>query len=229
MEVAAQNNGVTAFAVNGFGVWGDSQNGHGTYGKTASTTKAGVFARGVNTGPDLILGGNANTTVGDDGRIFSDPNYASSDIVLVSNDNIRIDLDEDGNDETGDFEIYDTAGSRVFAVSETGDVTYGGPGIAAYPKPAYNSGWQTFTTTGCRTLSHNLGGNADNYVVDLTFKKTGSGTPMGVNNSGIGGDINGADSRGGSWQNLTTTSIEICRWYGDVSTNQIRVRIWVYK
>jgi hypothetical protein len=192
-------------------------------------TKAGVFARGVDLGPDLILGANANTTPGDDGRIFSDPAYASSDIVLVSNDNIRIDLDEDGSAESGDFEIYNPVGAKVFAVTETGDVTYGGSGRAAYPKPAYNSGWQTFAATGCRTMNHNLGGNADNYVVDLTFKKTGGGTALGVNNSGIGGDINGSTSRGGSWQNLTTTSIDICRWYGDVYTNQIRVRIWVYK
>lgn len=229
VEVAALNNGVTAFATNGYGVWGDSDNHHGTYGKTGSTSKAGVLARGVDLGPDLILAGNANTGSGDDGRIFSDPAYASSDVVIVSNDNVRIDLDKDANDSDSDFEIINKDGIVLFDVDESGDVIYGGTGLAAFPRPAYDSGWRDVAAASCVGLNHNLGGNVDNYVVDLQLKKTAGGTSLGVNNSGIGGDNDGASARGGSWQNLTSTGIEICRWYGDVSTNQLRVRIWVYK
>jgi hypothetical protein len=228
VEVAAQNNGVTSFAVNGFGVWGDSDNNHGTYGRTESVSKAGVFARGVDLGPDLILGGNANTTAGDDGRIFSDPAYGSSDIVLVSNDTIRLDLNADGSDEDADFEIRDTDDNLIFDVDDSGDLIYGGAGRFAFPRPTWDSGWRDLDPGTCNTVNHNLGGNVNNYVVDLQHKKT-SGTPMGINNSGIGGDNNGATARGGSWQNLTTSSIDLCRWFADVSTHQLRVRIWVYR
>lgn len=228
VEVAAVNNGVTAFATNGFGVWGDSDNHHGVYGRTGTASRAGVFARGLDLGPDLILAGNANTTVGDDGRISSDPAYGSSDIVLVSNDTIRLDLDADGSGEDADFEIYDTDNNLLFDVDESGDVISGGAGRFAFPRPTWDSGWRDLDPGTCTTVNHNLGGNVDNYVVDLQHKKT-SGTPMGINNSGIGGDNNGATARGGSWQNLTTTSIDLCRWYADVSTHQLRVRIWVYR
>ena len=226
VEVAAVNNAVAAFATNGIGVWGDSDNNYGVYGHTLSTTSAGVLAKGVDNGADLILGGNADTTAGDNGIIKSDPSYPSSDIVLITNDNIRIDLNNDVSSETAEFEIYYN-GSRVFQVDESGNVNSGGSGLVAFPKPAYDSGWQTLSAGSCQTLTHSLGGNAEKYFVDMTFQKT-TGTPMGLNNSGIGGDNNGDTARGGSWQNLTNSTIDICRWYADVSTHQIRVRIWIY-
>lgn len=69
----------------------------GVYGRSDSVSGAGVYARGLDGGADLILGGNAHTTLGDDGRITSDPDYESSDILLVTNDGIRIDLDADNS------------------------------------------------------------------------------------------------------------------------------------
>ncbi|MCU0522340.1 MAG: hypothetical protein MUF84_16800, partial [Anaerolineae bacterium] len=140
----------------------------GVYGQSDSAEGAGVVARGHNAGADLILAGNAETTLGDDGRITSDPAYASSDIVLSSNDTIRFDLDLDGDGEDADFEIRDKDGTLVFNVDERGAVTSGGPGIAAFPRPAYDSGWVALAQASAVVRTHNLGGNADNYVVDLT-------------------------------------------------------------
>ena len=100
VEVAAVNNAVAAFATNGIGVWGDSVNNHGVYGHARSTGSAGVLARGVDNGPDLILGGNAATTAGDNGIVKSDPRYESSDIILIANDNVRIDLNADASAES---------------------------------------------------------------------------------------------------------------------------------
>jgi hypothetical protein len=228
IEVAAQNNAVAAFAVDGIGVWGDSDTNHGVYGKTDSSAMAGVRARGVDHGPDLILAGNADTANGDNGVVISDPGYASSDIVIKSNDTVRIDLDNDMSGEDADFEILDQDNVRIFNVDESGDVTFGGEGIAAFPRPAYDSDWFAVASATCETKTHSLGGNVNNYVVDLQHKKTISGSPMGINNSGIGGDNDGATARGGSWQNLNTSTIDVCRWYADVSTNELRVRIWVY-
>ena len=96
-----------------------------------------------------------------------------------------------------------------------------------FPRPAWNSGWVEVDPATCDTYTHSLGGDAEKYVVDMTFKET-SGTPADLNNSGIGGDNNGATARGGSWENLTNSTIDICRWFADVRTDQIRVRIWVY-
>ena len=46
----------------------------------------------------------------------------------------------------------------------------GPAGGAPYPRPAYDSGWQPIAKGGQVVLNHNLGGNRDNYVVDLQFK-----------------------------------------------------------
>ena len=102
------------------GVAGHSTVGVGVFGVTESANGAGVYAQGVDSGADLILGGNADTLVGDDGRIYSDPNYRSSDIVLISNDTVRIDLDNDGDGEDADFEIRDKDDNLIFDVDESG-------------------------------------------------------------------------------------------------------------
>ncbi|HIE31661.1 MAG TPA: hypothetical protein EYP67_04665, partial [Methanosarcinales archaeon] len=105
------------------GVWAYSVNHYGVFGRSDSTDSAGVYARGKDSGADLVLGGNADTTVGDDGKIYSDQAYDSSDICLISNDNIRIDLNNDGNDEDADFEIYDKDNTLIFNVDDSGTTT----------------------------------------------------------------------------------------------------------
>jgi hypothetical protein len=104
--------------------WASAYSGetYGVYGESESTEGAGVVARGRDAGADLILAGNDDTTGGDDGRIHSDPDYSSSDIVLITNDAIRIDLDDDGDGEDADFEIYDRDNNRVFDVDDSGEV-----------------------------------------------------------------------------------------------------------
>jgi len=74
---------------------------------------------------DLVLGGRANTTAGDDGILSSDPSYAGSDIWLRSNDAVVVQLDFDQN-EAGDFEIRNGNQATIFNVNESGDVKIGG-------------------------------------------------------------------------------------------------------
>ncbi|MDN3491916.1 tail fiber domain-containing protein [Winogradskyella bathintestinalis] len=88
------------------------------------TTEARSFENSPTT-TDLILGGTANTTAGDDGIISSDPDYAGSDIFIRSNDAVVIELDYD-NDETGQFEIKAGDGSEIFEVDEGGNVYVNG-------------------------------------------------------------------------------------------------------
>ena len=45
---------------------------------------------------------------GDDGRLNSDPTYPSSDLVLVSNDTLRIDLDNDADGEDAARQLAET-------------------------------------------------------------------------------------------------------------------------
>ncbi|MBI5028980.1 MAG: hypothetical protein HZB51_00535 [Chloroflexi bacterium] len=185
----------------------------------------GLWTRSIDNGNDLILGGNADSTQGDDGILSSDPTYASSDLILRTNDGIRVELDHDGNGEDADFEINNKDSTVIFNVDESGDVSYTGALIGAYPRPAYDSGWRAIGTNATLPLSHALGGAVDDYVVDFICKSVSDG----VNSWGTGGDWNWEEYYGAYWYNLTTSSVTVKRMNHDVSCSQVRIRIWVYK
>ena len=114
-------------AGSGIGVDGvaTSPDGYGGYFYNTASGGVALYARAQgNSDADLVLGGTSSTN--DDGRIASDPAYSSSDIVLVSNDDIRIDLDNDGDGEDADFEIRDKDNNLIFNVDESGDVDIAG-------------------------------------------------------------------------------------------------------
>jgi hypothetical protein len=185
----------------------------------------GLKAESIDAGIDLVLGGNANTTTGDDGVIASDPAYPSSDIVLLSNDGVRINLDHDGDGEDADFEIRNKDDTLIFNVDESGDVSYSGALVGAFPRPGYDSGWVVIGQNATSVRTHGLGGNVDNYVVNLTCKSVAEG----INNWGDGGDWNWTEFYGAYWYNLTTSAITVKRMNHDISCPQFRIRIWVYK
>jgi hypothetical protein len=209
-----------------YGVVGASRSpsGYGGYFYN-SGGGTGLRAESENDGSDLILGGNADTTQGDDGIVSSDPAYASSDIILRTNDGIRVELDHDASSEDADFEIVNKDGSAIFNVDESGDVSYTGALIGAFPRPAYNSGWLAIGLNATSTRTHSLGGSVDDYVVDLTCKSAGDG----INNWGSGGDWNWEEYYGAYWYNLTTSTITVKRMNHDIACPQFRIRIWVYK
>ena len=96
---------------------------------------------------------------------------------------------------------------------------------APFPRPAYDSGWVAVAQGSEPILTHNIGGNVDNYVVDLQFKDTVMG--FGVNTLGYGRFYFGGWG-GASYYQLTTTSIMVTRGSSDPYAPQVRVRIWVY-
>jgi hypothetical protein len=109
-----------------------------------------------------------------------------------------------------------------------GNVLVTGQARGTFPRPDYDSGWVVLSTAGgsqdgVATLTHNLGGNVDNYVVDLMSRDPNSG--YGINNHGIG---TYPTERGFFFWNLTTTSLGIFRESSDVTSDEVRVRIWVY-
>ncbi len=197
---------------------------YGLYARTDSADGAAVYARGVDAAADLILAGNADTLLGDDGRISSDPVYPSSDIHILANDGVRIDLDQNGDGEDADFEVRNRDDALIFNIDESGDVTQGGAGIAAFPRPAYDSGWRAISPNSTLNLTHNLGRDADKYVVDLACKHA----TYGRHNWGLGGDVDVPDSYGVYWLNLTTSAIQVHRNNTDGECPEIRVRIWMY-
>ncbi|MEZ4767558.1 MAG: hypothetical protein R2844_03925 [Caldilineales bacterium] len=80
----------------------------GRFSNTA-TLGAGVYTLGgSNSAPDLVLGGNNINS--DDGRIYSQPDFPSSDIQLHTMDTVFIHLDEDNNSLSAVI-IYDGAGN----------------------------------------------------------------------------------------------------------------------
>ena len=98
---------------------------YGEFNNSILKLNATTEARSVSSGIDLILGGTADDSVGDNGIIASDPNYTSSDIFMVSNDDVFIHLDND-NDETSQFAIRSGDGTTVFEVNENGDSEFDG-------------------------------------------------------------------------------------------------------
>lgn len=227
MDQGSVNFGVVGASRSSTGYGGYFYNnggGIGLYASSSAAANPALIASGTDSGPDIILGGNADTGVGDDGVLASDPAYVSSDILIKANDTVRVDLDNDGDGEDADFEIRDKDDTLLFDVDDSGAVVFGGPGIAAFPRPAYDSGWVTIAAGNSIALTHNLGGNVDNYVVELTFKHP----TYGVHHFGYGADVTVGGFYGGYWRNLTTSQITIERATDDGECPQMRVRIWMY-
>lgn len=99
---------------------------------------------------------------------------------------------------------------------------------APFPRPAYDSGWISIDRGEKKVLTHNIGKDVDNYVVDMQIKSTTIDN-YGISNRGVGGDDAGAiDFKGVFWQKLTTNTITVTRKEDDSSADFIRIRIWYY-
>jgi hypothetical protein len=76
-------------------------------------------------------------------------------------------------------------------------------------------------------LTHGIGGDRDNYVVNMEF----SASYRGVTNDGLGGYAYYASGdvyyAGVYYSHLTTSTVNVHRNEDDDFTNEIRLRIWV--
>jgi hypothetical protein len=158
-----------------------------------------------------------------------------ADMSLQTDGTTRMFIESGGNVGIGTT----TPGAKL---EVSGDLKVTGAYTGAFPRPAYNSGWITINPSTHRVIIHNVGGNVDDYVVDLQFKDVDG--VWGTNNIGMGSDKwaagvsgdfpNGFWSfgyhySGACWTNLTSTSIMVVRQAYDTEADQIRVRIWVVK
>lgn len=183
-----------------YGVVGSSGSASGSnYGVRGYATTASV---GSNIG---IYGSASNSGTGSAwAGYFSGRGYFSGDVGIGTSSPSEK-LDVEGN--------IDVSNNRV-------------KNYRGYPRPDYDSGWVTIATDETRTLTHNLGGTVDNYVVDMQFKNT-TGV-AGINRVFAGGDHYYDLYLGANWRNLTSSSIQVVRNGDDVLVNQIRIRIWMY-
>lgn len=90
----------------------------------------------------------------------------------------------------------------------------------------WTSGWVSITQGETRVFTHSLGGDPDDYAVDLQFMDTAA-DGRGINAYDYGGNEQGGLFAGANWQNLDSTGIQVYRQAGDFSANMIRVSVWV--
>ena len=143
----------------------------------------------------------------------------------------------------GFFEAAGTNGVGVYGqgsvgVKSDGDLVVSGANSAyrgnigpnngaPFPRPAYDSGWVPISQNEALTLTHNIGGNVDNYVVDMMFANN-----SGIHIFGFGTKLTYFDDDwqyiGAYWTGLTANTIGVYRAENDIGVDRVRIRIWVY-
>jgi hypothetical protein len=103
-----------------------------------------------------------------------------------------------------------------------------------FGRPAYDSGWIALSPGDDVDLTHGLGGDPDNYFVDLQ-EKAEYMSATSIHNQNIGMDRwenTGATEHyryGAYWGFLNDTTITVYRGSDDLEADEIRIRIWVYE
>jgi len=121
--IYGENKGASA------GVFGKSSGWHGVVGWSQSNASSGVYGYNESGGYggwfesssdhyDLVLGGAV-------GRINTDPNNPESSLILSSNKDVTVRLDNNGGGN-GFFRILNSGGANVFTADEQGNVEVAG-------------------------------------------------------------------------------------------------------
>ncbi len=214
---SADASGVMGHSTEGRGVVGRSDGNDGVVGWSGSPDRSGVFGH---SGMGIGVTGRSE---GNDGvlAVSTSPNEGHAAI--------RARNEGSGPAAFIEGDLFVTGAIR-------GDK--GPHGGASYPQPAFVSGWQAINFSGVPIgldssikINHNVGGNPENYVVDLQFRSS----TLGINQRTLGGtsrvqaSLNKNNvSNGGWWSNLTGQSITVWRGWSDKEIAEVRVRIWVY-
>jgi hypothetical protein len=192
---------ITAFAGSGLG----------EEGLNDLTVNAGTGLQIENDSVGLTLAYSSGSAY--DERFVNENQPNSIDNTMIQDGTIRFaDIGANGAD-TGQVMKYDGAG-WVAADDESK------PGLL--PPPAWNSGWQSLSVGATIVLTHGLGGNPDDYLVDLLFKDVNDGYERNINSYGMRWFTHGA-----FYSNLNSTTITVTRGAEDVYADFIRVRIWI--
>jgi hypothetical protein len=93
------------------------------------------------------------------------------------------------------------------------------------PEPVYDSEWIQISPGDVMTLTHDLGGDPDEYTVAMRFRDTEAGG-IGVHVRAAGGLEAGGQFYGAAWQALTDTTIQAVRFQDDTVADQVRIQIY---
>ena len=98
--------------------------------------------------------------------------------------------------------------------------------IALQSNSFWTSGWMDIATGTARPFTHNLGGNPDDYAVELWFLDTDA-SGIGINRRNYGGlEVNGS-WHGAHWQELTANTVKVYCHSDDVVADRIRIQVWI--
>jgi len=111
------------------------------------------------------------------------------------------------------------AGTYTVIASPAPDLS--GASISA---ATWSSGWVTIAAGTSQVFNHNLGGDPDDYAVELWFLDTDDG--LGLNRGYYGGLEAVGNWYGAHWQNLTSNTIQVHRQPQDIVADQVRIRVW---
>jgi hypothetical protein len=90
----------------------------------------------------------------------------------------------------------------------------------------YDSGWVAVPAGTCKPINHNLGGDPNDYAVELLLLDESAGG-LGIHRRGYGGLDFAGKMQGGHWQRLESNTIELCRGADAVLVDRMRVRVFV--
>lgn len=194
--------GVHGASINALGVLGESQSYYGVRGQTSAGVSSFAGVYGVSTATAAGVRGysvNGHGVYGESPDSHGVHGKSASGSAIYSE---------------GDLDV--TGAFKGNIAPDNG---------APFPRPAFNSGWVDMPLFGLVTLTHDIGGDVDDYVVDLQFKND-EGM---ISNVRIGGDHSGTIDAGAWWHQLTNTEISVSRGGDEGAADFIRVRIWVIR
>ena len=221
------------------------QEGRGVFGQSDGSSGMGVKGWAKNSGDVENYGGHF-TSAGEHGigvygwaENTGDVQNYGGFFLAEGNKGIGLFAMGGPNGVAGEFEgdvKISGAGSGIVFPDGTRQTTAGGGGGAGgFPCPAYDSGWVALAPGESKYLYHNIGGNVDDYLVDMQMKDTRPGDAMGIHNLGCGTEKTrtetwGWNYEGAGYNSLSTTGIYVFRSRDDKSfggADEVRIRIWV--
>ena len=159
--------------------------------------------------------------------VFQAQGGSGTDVLNVIGSNVGIGTPIPGEKLTVTGIIETTVGGIKFP---DGTLQITAATASGFPSPDYTSPWISIGAGATQALTHNIGGNSENYLVDLTCRSA-----TGIHNWGNGltsfiGATGEEYEYGATWSRLTSTTIRIYRGFHDTATycNEIRIRIWAY-
>lgn len=206
------------------GVYGSSSSGIGVYGRSSGS---GTGVRGSSSSGTGVYGKSSSANAG----LFenTDPSNDYSTLYAKTNGSGWA-VHAQSTHSTGHAGYFDGN------VQVTGSLSVNGPALGFFPRPAWNSGWVYLSQGEEKILTHNVGGDPEDYFVDFQCLEGGG---MGIHISRIGGnkdkykDLAGyfyfTRYYGAYYHSLTSSTVKVKRHGDDDRCPKVRVRIWVIK